>query len=128
MLVTLCSILGVTVTWACQQIYGGTSWNPSRSSCSGTTEQPNLSALHRMFALIGTNISANSVSIIDLSLASQMHQCEEGVPICAVLSQLRRACDIGTSNTVPPLLRQSSVDMLYALIQCGQNGVSVFGF
>jgi cytosine/uracil/thiamine/allantoin permease len=38
-LVTLCGILGVTVTSASQQIYGVTTWNPLKSLFSGIIKQ-----------------------------------------------------------------------------------------
>ncbi|TVY88894.1 Uracil permease [Lachnellula willkommii] len=61
-LVTLCGILGVTVTSACQQIYGVTTWNPLQVSVLWENRAAQFfSALCWMFAVIGTNISANSV-------------------------------------------------------------------
>ncbi len=52
-----------------------------------------FSTLRRMFALICTNISVTSVSFLDLSLASQMHQCEEG---CLYVLYYLNCCEHAT--------------------------------
>ncbi|KAI9738864.1 MAG: hypothetical protein M1834_008371 [Cirrosporium novae-zelandiae] len=69
-LVTLCGILGATVTSACETIYGVSTWNPLQVSKLWNNRAAQFfSALCWAFAVIGTNISANSVSFSnDLSL------------------------------------------------------------
>ncbi|KAE9372153.1 hypothetical protein N431DRAFT_338967 [Stipitochalara longipes BDJ] len=88
-LVTLCGILGVTVTSACQQIYGVTTWNPLQVSMLWNNRAAQFfSALCWMFAVIGTNISANSVSFSnDLSLwFPRWINARRGAYVCCIIS------------------------------------------
>jgi NCS1 family nucleobase:cation symporter-1 len=88
-LVTLCGILGVTVTSACQQIYGVTTWNPLQVSVLWNNRAAQFfSALCWMFAVIGTNISANSVSFSnDLSLwFPSWINARRGAYVCCIIS------------------------------------------
>lgn len=88
-LVTLCGILGVTVTSACQQIYGVTTWNPLQVSALWNNRAAQFfSALCWMFAVIGTNISANSVSFSnDLSLwFPKWIDARRGAYVCCIIS------------------------------------------
>jgi len=88
-LVTLCGILGVTVTSACQEIYGVTTWNPLQvSTLWGNRAAEFFSALCWMFAVIGTNISANSVSFSnDLSLwFPSWINARRGAYVCCIIS------------------------------------------
>jgi NCS1 family nucleobase:cation symporter-1 len=88
-LVTLCGILGVTVTSACQQIYGVTTWNPLQVSVLWVNRPAQFfSALCWMFAVIGTNISANSVSFSnDLSLwFPSWINARRGAYVCCIIS------------------------------------------
>ncbi|TVY39727.1 Uracil permease [Lachnellula subtilissima] len=88
-LVTLCGILGVTVTSACQEIYGVTTWNPLQVSVLWENRAAQFfSALCWMFAVIGTNISANSVSFSnDLSLwFPSWINARRGAYVCCIIS------------------------------------------
>ena len=88
-LVSLCGILGVTVTSACQQIYGVTTWNPLQVSVLWENRAAQFfSALCWMFAVIGTNISANSVSFSnDLSLwFPSWINARRGAYVCCIIS------------------------------------------
>jgi NCS1 family nucleobase:cation symporter-1 len=88
-LVTLCGILGVTVTSACQQVYGVTTWNPLQVSVLWENRAAQFfSALCWMFAVIGTNISANSVSFSnDLSLwFPSWINARRGAYVCCIIS------------------------------------------
>ena len=88
-LVTLCGILGVTVTSACQEIYGVTTWNPLQVSLLWENRAAQFfSALCWMFAVIGTNISANSVSFSnDLSLwFPTWINTRRGAYVCCIIS------------------------------------------
>ena len=88
-LVTLCGILGVTVTSACQQVYGVTTWNPLQVSILWNNRAAQFfSALCWMFAVIGTNISANSVSFSnDLSLwFPKWINARRGAYVCCIIS------------------------------------------
>lgn len=88
-LVTMCGILGVTVTSACQQIYGVTTWNPLQVSILWENRAAQFfSALCWMFAVIGTNISANSVSFSnDLSLwFPSWINARRGAYVCCIIS------------------------------------------
>jgi len=88
-LVTLCGILGVTVTSACQQIYGVTTWNPLQVSILWNNRAAQFfSALCWMFAVIGTNISANSVSFSnDLALwFPKWINARRGAYVCCIIS------------------------------------------
>lgn len=69
-LVTLCGILGIVVTSACQVIYGELTWNPIQvSKLWNNRAAQAFSSLCWMLAIMGTNISANTVSFAnDLSL------------------------------------------------------------
>jgi NCS1 family nucleobase:cation symporter-1 len=103
-LVTLCGILGVTVTSACQSIYGGkkspeseiskltskvTTWSPLEVALLWENRAAQFfSALCWAFAVIGTNISANSVSFSnDLSLwFPSWINARRGAYICCLIS------------------------------------------
>jgi NCS1 family nucleobase:cation symporter-1 len=88
-LVTLCGILGVTVTSATQQVYGVLTWNPLQvSSLWHNRAAQFFSSLCWMFAVIGTNISANSVSFSnDLSLwFPTWINARRGAYVCCIIS------------------------------------------
>lgn len=88
-LVTLCGILGVTVTSACQSIYGVTTWNPLQVAVLWDNRAAQFfAALCWAFAVIGTNISANSVSFSnDISLwVPRWINARRGAYICCFLS------------------------------------------
>lgn len=88
-LVTLCGVLGVTVTSATQAVYGVTTWNPLQVSRLWDNRAAQFfSALCWMFAVIGTNISANSVSFAnDLSLwFPSFVNFRRGAYICCIIS------------------------------------------
>ncbi|KAE8449260.1 hypothetical protein EG329_008427 [Mollisiaceae sp. DMI_Dod_QoI] len=88
-LVTLCGILGVTVTSACQSIYGVTTWNPLQVSVLWDNRAAQFfSALCWAFAVVGTNISANSVSFSnDLSLwFPHWINARRGAYVCCIIS------------------------------------------
>lgn len=88
-LVTLCGILGVTVTSASQAVYGTLTWNPLQVSKLWENRAAQFfSALCWMFAVIGTNISANSVSFSnDLALwFPRWVSARRGAYICCILS------------------------------------------
>ncbi|KAF8864318.1 hypothetical protein BDZ45DRAFT_797420 [Acephala macrosclerotiorum] len=88
-LVTLCGILGVTVTSACQSVYGVTTWNPLQVSVLWDNRAAQFfSALCWSFAVIGTNISANSVSFSnDLSLwFPHWINARRGAYVCCIIS------------------------------------------
>ncbi|KAL3427578.1 uridine permease [Phlyctema vagabunda] len=88
-LVTLCGILGVTVTSACQSIYGLTTWNPLQVSVLWENRAAQFfSALCWAFAVVGTNISANSVSFShDLALwFPSWVNARRGAYICCIIS------------------------------------------
>jgi len=88
-LVTLCGILGITVTSACQQVYGVTTWNPLQVSILWNNRAAQFfSALCWMFAVIGTNVSANSVSFSnDLSLwFPKWINARRGAYVCCIIS------------------------------------------
>ncbi|KAH6717873.1 NCS1 nucleoside transporter [Leptodontidium sp. MPI-SDFR-AT-0119] len=88
-LVTLCGILGVTVTSACQEVYGVTTWNPLQVSLLWENRAAQFfSALCWAFAVIGTNISANSVSFSnDLSLwFPTWINTRRGAYVCCIIS------------------------------------------
>jgi NCS1 family nucleobase:cation symporter-1 len=88
-LVTLCGILGVTVTSATQAVYGVTTWNPLQVSLLWENRAAQFfSAFCWMFAVIGTNISANSVSFSnDLALwFPSWINARRGAYICCIIS------------------------------------------
>lgn len=88
-LVTLCGILGVTVTSATKAVYGVTTWNPLQVSVLWENRAAQFfSALCWMFAVIGTNISANSVSFSnDLALwFPSWINARRGAYVCCILS------------------------------------------
>jgi NCS1 family nucleobase:cation symporter-1 len=69
-LVTLCGILGIVVTSATQVIYGVSTWNPLQvENLWNNRAAKFFSSACWSFAIIGTNVSANTVSFsYDLSL------------------------------------------------------------
>ncbi|KAG9235013.1 NCS1 nucleoside transporter [Amylocarpus encephaloides] len=88
-LVTLCGILGITVTSAAQEVYGVLTWNPLQvSALWGNRAAQFFSSLCWAFAVIGTNISANSVSFSnDISLwFPSWINARRGAYICCVIS------------------------------------------
>ncbi|CZS88727.1 uncharacterized protein RAG0_00372 [Rhynchosporium agropyri] len=88
-LVTLCGILGITVTLACQEVYGVTTWNPLQVSILWDNRAAQFfSALCWAFAVIGTNISAISVSFSnDLALwFPKWINTRRGAYVCCILS------------------------------------------
>ncbi|KAH7370593.1 NCS1 nucleoside transporter [Rhexocercosporidium sp. MPI-PUGE-AT-0058] len=88
-LVTLCGILGITVTSACQEVYGVTTWNPLQVSLLWENRAAQFfSALCWAFAVIGTNISANSVSFSnDLALwFPTWINTRRGAYVCCIIS------------------------------------------
>ncbi|PYH91146.1 hypothetical protein BO71DRAFT_433122 [Aspergillus ellipticus CBS 707.79] len=70
LLVSLCGILGATVTSATETIYGVGTWNPLQvAQLWDNRAAPFFAALCRSLAAVGTTLSANSVSFAnDLSL------------------------------------------------------------
>jgi NCS1 family nucleobase:cation symporter-1 len=88
-LVTLCGILGVIVTSAAQEVYGVLTWNPLQvPTLWGNRAAQFFCALCWAFAVLATNISANSVSFSnDLSLGfPRWINNRRGAFICCFLS------------------------------------------
>ncbi|KAJ9624078.1 hypothetical protein H2203_005526 [Taxawa tesnikishii (nom. ined.)] len=88
-LVTLCGVLGATVSSAAEVIYGKVTWNPLEVAVLWNNRAAQFFAgLCWMFAVIGTNISANSVSFSnDLALWFPKYiNARRGAYICCILS------------------------------------------
>jgi NCS1 family nucleobase:cation symporter-1 len=88
-LVTLCAILGVTVTSAVQEVYGILTWNPLQVPVLWHNRAAQFfCALCWGFAVLATNISANSVSFSnDLSLCfPRWINNRRGAYVCCILS------------------------------------------
>ncbi|KAK1596669.1 NCS1 nucleoside transporter [Colletotrichum navitas] len=86
-LVTMCGVLGATVSSASEVIYGKVTWNPLEVAVLWDNRAAQFFAgLCWAFAVIGTNISANSVSFSnDLSLWFPKYiNNRRGAYICAV--------------------------------------------
>lgn len=87
-LVTLCGVLGATVSSASEVIYGRVTWNPLEVARLWDNRAAQFFAgLCWAFAVVGTNISANSVSFgNDLSLWFPRYiNNRRGAYVCAVL-------------------------------------------
>lgn len=87
-LVTLCGVLGATVSSASEVIYGEVTWNPLEVAQLWDNRAAQFFAgLCWAFAVIGTNISANTVSFSnDLSLWFPKYvNNRRGAYVCAVL-------------------------------------------
>lgn len=87
-LVTLCGVLGATVSSASEVIYGEVTWNPLEVAQLWNNRAAQFFAgLCWAFAVIGTNISANTVSFSnDLSLWFPKYvNNRRGAYVCAVL-------------------------------------------
>lgn len=87
-LVTLCGVLGATVSSASEVIYGRVTWNPLEVARLWDNRAAQFFAgLCWAFAVIGTNISANSVSFgNDLSFWFPRYiNNRRGAYVCAVL-------------------------------------------
>ncbi|KAF9890571.1 hypothetical protein FE257_005702 [Aspergillus nanangensis] len=90
-LVSLCGVLGATVTSAAEIIYGKQTWNPLEVALLWENRAAQFfTALCWALACIGTNISANSVSFSnDLSLWFPRYiDSRRGAFVCAFLSIL----------------------------------------
>ncbi|GLB11156.1 hypothetical protein AtubIFM57258_007575 [Aspergillus tubingensis] len=90
-LVSLCGVLGATVTSASEIIYGVQTWNPLQVAALWNNRAAQFfAALCWSLAAIGTNLSANSVSFSnDLSLWFPRYiNARRGAYVCAVLSIL----------------------------------------
>lgn len=88
-LVTMCGVLGATVTSAAEVVYGKVTWNPLEVAVLWNNRAAQFfAALCWMFAVIGTNISANSVSFSnDLALWFPKYiNARRGAFICCILS------------------------------------------
>ncbi|KAK2782128.1 hypothetical protein FQN52_001062 [Onygenales sp. PD_12] len=88
-LVTLCGALGAVVSSATEVIYGKVTWNPLEVSTLWNNRAAQFFAgLCWAFAVIGTNISANSVSFSnDLSLWFPKYiNARRGAYVCCLLS------------------------------------------
>ncbi|KAK2777885.1 hypothetical protein FQN53_002020 [Emmonsiellopsis sp. PD_33] len=88
-LVTLCGALGAVVSSATEVIYGKVTWNPLEVSTLWNNRAAQFfSGLCWAFAVIGTNISANSVSFSnDLSLWFPKYiNARRGAYVCCLLS------------------------------------------
>lgn len=87
-LVTLCGVLGATVSSASEVIYGEVTWNPLEVAQLWDNRAAQfLAGLCWAFAVMGTNISANTVSFSnDLSLWFPKYiNNRRGAYVCAVL-------------------------------------------
>jgi len=87
-LVTMCGVLGATVSSASEVIYGHVTWNPLEVARLWDNRAAQFFAgLCWAFAVVGTNISANSVSFgNDLSLWFPRYiNNRRGAYVCAVL-------------------------------------------
>ncbi|KAF5486718.1 putative permease [Colletotrichum siamense] len=87
-LVTMCGVLGATVSSASEVIYGEVTWNPLEVARLWNNRAAQFFAgLCWAFAVIGTNISANSVSFSnDLSLWFPKYvNNRRGAYVCAIL-------------------------------------------
>ncbi|PYI03969.1 hypothetical protein BO78DRAFT_373988 [Aspergillus sclerotiicarbonarius CBS 121057] len=90
-LVSLCGVLGATVTSASEIIYGVQTWNPLQVAALWDNRAAQFfAAFCWSLAAIGTNLSANSVSFSnDLSLWFPRYiNARRGAYVCAVLSIL----------------------------------------
>lgn len=90
-LVSLCGVLGATVTSATEIIYGKRTWNPLEVALLWENRAAQFfTALCWFVACVGTNISANSVSFSnDISLWFPKYiDSRRGAFICAFLSIL----------------------------------------
>jgi len=88
-LVTLCGVLGVTVSSAAEVVYGKVTWNPLEVAVLWDNRAAQFFAsLCWCFAVVGTNISANSVSFAnDLALWFPKYvNARRGAYICCILS------------------------------------------
>lgn len=87
-LVTMCGVLGATVTSATEVIYGKVTWNPLEVAVLWNNRAAQFFAgLCWMFAVISTNISANSVSFSnDLALWFPKYiNARRGAYVCCIL-------------------------------------------
>lgn len=87
-LVTMCGVLGATVSSAAEVIYGKVTWNPLEVAVLWNNRAAQFFAgLCWMFAVIGTNISANSVSFSnDLALWFPKYiNARRGAYVCCLL-------------------------------------------
>lgn len=87
-LVTLCGVLGATVSSATEVIYGEVTWSPLEvARLWGNRAAQFFAGLCWAFAVVGTNISANSVSFSnDLALWFPRYvDNRRGAYVCAVL-------------------------------------------
>jgi NCS1 family nucleobase:cation symporter-1 len=101
-LVTLCGILGITVTSATQEVYGVLTWNPLQVAVLWNNRAAQFfAALCWSFAVIGTNISANSVSFSnDLTLwFPRWINARRGAYICCIISVAATPWNIRMSPT-----------------------------
>ncbi|OKL59023.1 hypothetical protein UA08_05545 [Talaromyces atroroseus] len=90
-LVSLCGLLGATVSSASEVIYGQLTWNPLQVALLWNNRAAQFfAAFCWAFAAMGTNISANSVSFSnDISLWFPKYiDTRRGAYICALLSIL----------------------------------------
>ncbi|THX54945.1 hypothetical protein D6D02_08176 [Aureobasidium pullulans] len=88
-LVTMCGVLGATVTSAAQVVYGVSTWNPLEVAKLWNNRAAQFFAgLCWCFAVIGTNISANSVSFSnDIALWFPKYiNVRRGAYLCCILS------------------------------------------
>ncbi|OJD40351.1 ncs1 nucleoside transporter [Diplodia corticola] len=87
-LVTMCGVLGATVSSAAEVIYGEVTWNPLEVAVLWNNRAAQFFAgLCWAFAVVGTNISANSVSFSnDLALWFPKYvNNRRGAYVCAIL-------------------------------------------
>lgn len=87
-LVTMCGVLGATVSSASEVVYGEVTWNPLEVARLWDNRAAQFFAgLCWAFAVMGTNISANSVSFSnDLSLWFPRYvNNRRGAYVCALL-------------------------------------------
>jgi NCS1 family nucleobase:cation symporter-1 len=87
-LVTLCAILGVVVTSACEVIYGVQTWNPLQVAVLMDRGPMFFVAFCFGFAVLSTNISANTTAVAnDLMLAFPRYiNIRRGQFICIIIA------------------------------------------
>lgn len=109
-LVSLCGVLGATVTSASEIIYGVQTWNPLQVAALWDSRAAQFfAALCWSLAAVGTNLSANSVSFSnDLSLWFPRYiNARRGAYVCAVLSILSCPWYIQEEYDIFPFKRSS---------------------
>ncbi|KAK7546385.1 NCS1 nucleoside transporter [Phyllosticta paracitricarpa] len=130
-LVTMCGVLGATVSSASEVIYGEVTWSPLEVAVLWNNRAAQFFAgLCWAFAVVGTNISANSVSFSnDLALWFPKYiNSRRGAYICALLGICTVPWNIQYKNLVDSAKSFSSFLNGYSLFLGAIAGIIITDF